>query len=172
MFPTKTGDFSWDLAKEIMIWWKSSGNDHGIVIYSNPESAKRCPKVHQDGKKHLSTLLLSINPSHTETKPTEHTLSGFFITIQFFSSHERSKSAIILQVLGTGGTCTCGHVQSRVAQVALQFEIGLGAGLGLGPRGDEPKGIHQVKRWKLSEVFDVITWWIYLSLSINPKELI
>ena len=84
MFPTKTGDFSWDLAKEIMIWWKSSGNDHGIVIYSNPESAKRCPKVHQDGKKHLSTLLLSINPSHTETKPTEHTLSGFFITIQFF----------------------------------------------------------------------------------------
>jgi hypothetical protein len=45
-------------------------------------------------------------------------------------------------------------VQSRVAQVALQFEIGLGAGLVF---GDQPKGIHHFFNVQLVK-FYVITW--------------
>lgn len=113
-------------------------------------------KLFEETKKHLSTLLLSIKPSHTELNLSILFLDSLSPSI-FVQAMWPIDLGIILQFLdGPWRTCTCGHVQSRVAQVALQFEIGLRAGLVFGPLGDQPQGIHHFFNVQLVKFY--VTW--------------
>ena len=164
MFPMKTGDFSWDFAKQIMIWWTSSGNDHELqAVWGNKNI-----QVH---------FLLSINPYKPQsywTKPTEHTLSGFLITIHVsFKPWWPIDLGIILQFDWTVRDGPARAAMCRAVLPRLHFNSRSASEpvWCLGPLGINPEEF---------TIFSTFNWWsftwlgelieVYLSTLI--KELI